>query len=73
MKVDEMFVNPMLTALLQKEEESPSIPPKKGKTLSWDIQDKVTVSFHGARNVNIVERTGVGEKMEFSYWENIFI
>nr|BAQ19553.1 phosphatidylinositol 4,5-bisphosphate 3-kinase catalytic subunit beta isoform [Patiria pectinifera] len=56
MKVDELFVNPMLTALLQKEDESPSIPPKKGKTLSWDIQERFKVTFHGALNVNIVDK-----------------
>ncbi|XP_071805229.1 phosphatidylinositol 4,5-bisphosphate 3-kinase catalytic subunit beta isoform-like [Asterias amurensis] len=60
MKVEEMFIDPMLNALLQKEEESPVIPAKKGKTLSWDIhKEKIRVTFHGAFNVNFVEKAGL--------------
>lgn len=62
LKIDDRFQDPMFNVLSQKEEEAPPLPSKMGRYVSWDIDGKVRVTFRHAKNVNVVERSGVKVK-----------
>ncbi|XP_072175298.1 phosphatidylinositol 4,5-bisphosphate 3-kinase catalytic subunit beta isoform-like [Diadema setosum] len=62
LKVDERCQDPMFNVLSQKEEEAPPLPSKQSRYVSWDIDEKVSVTFHSAKSVNVIERSGVKVK-----------
>ena len=68
LKVDDRFQDPMFNVLAQKEEEAPPLPSKQGRFVSWDIEDKVQVTFHLAKNVNVIEKSGVSTASFFVYF-----
>ncbi|XP_030842482.1 phosphatidylinositol 4,5-bisphosphate 3-kinase catalytic subunit beta isoform [Strongylocentrotus purpuratus] len=59
LKVEDRFKDPMFNVLAQKEEQAPPLPSKAGRYVSWDIEEKVRVTFHLAKNVNVIEKSGV--------------
>ena len=57
--VNELLMDPLLNTLSKAEEDPPPVPPKMGMELSWEFQKRISVTFHKAWNVNVVNTGNV--------------